>query len=136
MPNELESIFRRGSEWDVGVECILGLSLNTSTDTNTSDDANEFLALTQQLSTSSAFGAVQAVFGPCTSKMAHVGSEASLEQPDYIFAARFQQPEQLEGFLVCPPVAAMIEEDERCPLKAIWHTALDIFPTNNNSQKV
>jgi hypothetical protein len=138
VPNELESIFRRGREWDIGVECILGLSINDddTTDDDTTDDADadEFLVLTQQLATSSAFGAVQAVFGRCKAKLTHVGSEASLQQPDFIFAARFQQPEQQEGFLACLPVAAMIEGDERCPLKVVWHTAIDIFPADNNTQ--
>lgn len=131
VPNELESIFRRGKEWDIGVECILALSTNNNN--NDDDDADEFLVLTQQLGTSSAFGAVQAVFGPCRSKLTHVGNEASLQQPDFIFAARFQQPEQLEGFLACPPVAAMIEGDETCPLRVVWHTSLDIFPADNNT---
>jgi len=144
--NELESIFRRGGEWETGVECILGLSINdntnnnTNTNTNTSNnidvdaDADEFLVLTQQLATSSAFGAVQAVFGPCKAKLTHVGSEATLQQPDLIFTARFQQAEQLEEFLACPPVAAMIEGDERCPLKVVWHTVLEIYPADNNTQ--
>lgn len=56
VPNELEAIFRKGPYWDVGHELIIALK---SQDGSSPEDGEEFLNLTQQLATSSAYGAVQ-----------------------------------------------------------------------------
>lgn len=82
-------------------------------------DGNEFLSLTQQLALSSAFGAVQCSFGPCTS-VQHTGADAAAagdvqlppeqqQQPDMVMLVRFQEGEQLQAFLDCPPVAALLQ---------------------------
>lgn len=55
VPNDLESLFQRGSDWEEGVELILGLQLKDKEH----DDAVEFLDLTRELALSSAYGAVQ-----------------------------------------------------------------------------
>lgn len=133
VPNELESIFRRGTDWEVGVECILGLVGRD--DDQTEEEIIEFLSLTQQLASSSAFGAVQATFGPCTEVIIHKGGSSAmvLEKPAYILSLRFQEIDQLEGFLRCPPIASMIEcNDESAPIRVIWQGTLEINPAANS----
>lgn len=85
-------------------------------------DGNEFLSLTQQLALSSAFGAVQCSFGPCSS-VQHVGASedagsatadgaqptAQQLRPDVVLLVRFQDGDQLQAFLDCPPVAALLQ---------------------------
>lgn len=85
-------------------------------------DGNEFLSLMQQLALSSAFGAVQCSFGPCSS-VQHMGASedagsaavdgahptAQQLRPDMVLLVRFQDGEQLHAFLDCPPVAALLQ---------------------------
>ena len=133
IPNELEAIFRRGSEWDEGFEMISALKLQPG---SKEEDAMEFLDLTQQLATSSVYGAVQAGAGKCSSVVTHTqSSTSSLETPDYILMVRFQTKEQLAAFVQCPAVAAVLEGDERSPLKAVWAGSLNITPSDNSSTK-
>lgn len=56
VPNELEELFQRGSEWDEGVELMLGVQLKEG---HAREDAVEYLELTRQLATSAVYGAVQ-----------------------------------------------------------------------------
>ena len=134
VPNELEAIFRRGGEWDEGFEFVGALSLQPGSNES---DALEFLDLTQQLATSSAFGAVQAAAGPCKQVLRHGGvlddsQKIVLEQPDFMVLVRFQAKEQLDAFVQCPPVAAVLEGDERSPLKAVWAGVLVVAPAENS----
>lgn len=86
-------------------------------------DGDEFLSLTQQLALSSAFGAVQCSFGPCSS-VQHVGAgehadaataggaqlpPVQQQRPEMVLLVRFQAGEQLQAFLDCPPVAALLQ---------------------------
>lgn len=102
-------------------------------------DGNEFMSLTQQLALSSAFGAVQCSFGPCTS-VQHVGGGSEgvdaaaagdvqlppeqQQQPDMVMLVRFQEGEQLQAFLDCPPVAALLQVGSTALMwvhgKAFW----------------
>lgn len=136
IPNELEAIFRRGSEWDEGYEMIVALKVQPG---SKEDDAIEFLDLTQQLATSSAYGAVQAGAGKCSSFVPHGSAEStrssvSFEEitPDYIMSVRFQTKEQLLAFVKCPAIAAVLEGDERSPIKAVWAGSLVITPSDNS----
>lgn len=105
-------------------------------------DAEEFLSLTQQLALSSAFGAVQCSYGPVQS-LQHSGEgggaaggqlpEAQWEQPDVVALVRFQDQAQLQQFLACPPVAALLEGDSRIPLAALWSCVLESQPSDNIS---
>ncbi len=88
----------------------------------------------QQLAESSAFGAVQAAQGPCSALQQIDGEpgEAGMDPSssssssagsaggrgaspaagfavDYVLMARFQMQEQLQEFLACPPVAALLQ---------------------------
>lgn len=131
VPNELEAIFRRGSEWDEGFELVAALDLQPGSD---EADASEFLDLTQQLATSSAFGAVQAAAGRFNSVRKHLGEESNETlNPDFMIHVRFETKEQLEAFVQCPPVAAILEGDERAPLKAAWAMALAVAPAENSN---
>jgi hypothetical protein len=135
IPSELEAIFRRGSEWDEGYEMAVALKLQPGSN---EEDAVEFLDLTQQLATSSAFGAVQSGAGKCSSVVEH-GSESSESSnstiPDYMMLVRFQTKEQLTAFIQCPAVAAVLEGDERSPIKALWAGSLVITPSDNIKTK-
>lgn len=85
-------------------------------------DASEFLALTQQLAVSSVFAAVQCSFGPCLS-VQHGGGgggeagqpaqQLAGQQPDMVLLVRFQEEAQLQAFLDCPPIAALLEVRKR-----------------------
>lgn len=135
VPNELEAIFRRGSEWDEGVEAVLALSLNAGVP---AEDAAEFLSLTQQLASSSAFGAVQAASGRASDLLRHFdsgdgdGDGNGGACPDFVLLVRFEGKEQLAAFVACPPVAAVLEGDERAPLAAVWAAALEVAPAANS----
>ena len=126
MPNDLESIFRRGSDWESGVELVLALAhrqqqeqqQGEGTASEGGDDSGEaFLALTQQLALSSAFGAVQCSYGRCLSMQQRHGGAAEQQgaqqqqqqQPDIVMLVRFLESEALQRFLDCPPVAALLE---------------------------
>lgn len=83
-------------------------------------DADEFLSLMQQVAVSSAFGAVQCSYGRCeelapAQQAGAIGGGSHAEQrPDVLVLARFQEAAQLQQFLACPPVAALLE------VRATW----------------
>ncbi|KAL4459186.1 hypothetical protein ABPG75_014051 [Micractinium tetrahymenae] len=156
VPNELEAIFRRGPEWAAGAELVVALALQGGSGEG---DASEFLALTQQLAVSSAFGAVQCSYGPCLS-VQHSGGAAAggsdegpggeaaaqqaqqqaqqaqqlpAQQPDMVLLVRFQEEAQLQAFLDCPPIAALVEGDERIPLRALWSATLLTEPSDSST---
>jgi len=129
VPNELETIFRRGQEWEAGLELILALARQPG---SSEADADEFLHLTQQLAVSSAFGAVEANFGECMEVLHHAG-ENSIEKPDIMMLIRFQTTDQLSQFVRCPPIAAVLEGDKRAPLKTLWTVSLRISPSEYSS---
>ncbi|PSC74061.1 sonic hedgehog A [Micractinium conductrix] len=159
VPSELEAIFRRGPEWGEGVELVLAMALQGGA---TQDEAGEFLQLTQQLAVSSAFGAVQCSYGACIVQHRGDGDAAAAEtpppppqqqqaqqqqqqqaaaggavgpQPDVVLLARFQDDAQLQQFLACPPVAALLEGDDRLPLRALWSAALLTQPSDSSSSQ-
>ena len=91
--------------------CLAGLQGGAA-----QEDAEEFLSLTQQLAVSSAYGAVQCSYGACLSMQQHSGSGGGSggssgvqQQPDVVLLARFEEAPQLQRFLDCPPVAALLE---------------------------
>ena len=125
VPSELESIFRRGSEWDEGYEFIARVGVQEGA---SAEDAREFLDLTQQLAMSSAFGAVQAVSGRCSTD-----DDDCTTSVDFMVLARFQTKQQVEAFVQCPPVAAMMSGNELSPLKTEWAAALEVMPPVNSN---
>lgn len=136
VPNELEAIFQRGGEWAAGYEFMAGLA---EVGGNSTEDVLEFLNLTQQLASSSAFGAVQSCAGRCTDVTMDMSSRAATEatpptftRPEYMLTTRFETKEQLDAFVACPPLTALLQGDERAPLRALWATALQIAPAENS----
>ena len=83
------------------------------------EDAEEFLSLTQQLAVSSAYGAVQCSYGACLSMQQHGGGSGGQQQPqqqpDVVLLARLEEAPQLQRFLECPPVAALLEVGAAAP---------------------
>ena len=64
----------------------------------------------------------------------HVGEESKCNlEPDFVCLVRFHTKEQLEAFVLCPPVAASLEGDERAPFKAAWAASLVIAPAENTN---
>lgn len=104
-------------------------------------EGDEFLSLTQQLALSSAFGAVQFSFGPVDSTQQSGGDaqaqqgQAEQPQPDLLLLARFQEEQQLQLFLECPPVAALLEGDDRIPLQSLWSCVLETRPSDSSSTR-
>ncbi|KAI8114587.1 hypothetical protein M9434_002708 [Picochlorum sp. BPE23] len=140
IPNELESIFRRGAEWEEGYELILGL--DRSADGST-DDVEEFLRLTEGLASSSAFGAVQAAHGPVLSVINHTLQPEKEEEEgiscddqfrcDTIFISRFPQDSSaVESFLQSPPMQAVIQADARSPVSLAWGLIMEVSPGQSN----
>ena len=134
IPNELEAIFRRGSEWDEGFEVFLGVSRSQGT---REEDVHEFLELYRQLACSSAFGAVQCAYGPVVQVMHH-GSKQTEQADiiqhiacDIILLARFGTKEQMESFLQSPPSQAVLQRDQRSPVHAEWGIVMEISPTKS-----
>ncbi|KAI3423404.1 hypothetical protein D9Q98_010621 [Chlorella vulgaris] len=144
VPNELEAVFRRGGQWEAGLELVLALAVQEGSEAG---DASEFLSLSRQLAVSPAFGAVQCSYGRCLSVVRHGsggngggGEEggpgsAELAAPDMLLLARFEGEEQLRQFLCCPPLAALLEGDERLGLRALWSCALATVPSDSSSSR-
>lgn len=135
--NELESIFRRGTEWEEGFELFLGM--NKSQDCVEDSDVDEFLTLTQELASSSAFGAVQCVSGPVIEIKAHEEKAQTIANSldcDLILMARFGSDQQVEGFLQSPPLQAVLQRDERSPVHAHWGFVMEISPSKSNQDNI
>ena len=62
-------------------------------------------------------------------------SSTSNTTPDYMMLVRFQAKEQLLAFIQCPAVAAVLQGDERSPIKALWAGSLVITPSDNIQTK-
>lgn len=135
--NELESIFRRGAEWDEGFELFLGMK--KAQDCVENSDVEEFLTLTQELASSSAFGAVQCVSGPVIDIKAHEEKAQAIAKSldcDLILMARFGSDQQVEGFLQSPALQAVLQRDERSPVHAHWGFVMEISPSKSNQDKI
>lgn len=140
IPNELESIFRRGAEWEEGYELILGLDQSADGSTD-KDDVEEFLRLTEGLASSSAYGAVQAAHGPVLNVINHTlqpeedkGDSCDNQfRCETIFIARFPQDSStVESFLQSPPMQAVIQGDARSPVSLAWGLIMEVSPGQSN----
>jgi len=135
--NELESIFRRGAEWDEGFELFLGMK--KAENCVKDSDVDEFLSLTQELASSSAFGAVQCVSGPVIDIKPHEEKAQSIAKSldcDLILMARFGSDQQVEGFLQSPALQAVLQRDERSPVHAHWGFVMEISPSKSSQDKI
>ena len=134
VPKELEGIFRRGEEWESGVELVAALARAPGAEDG---DVAEVLTLTQQLAQSSAYGAVQVSAGPCLGLAPGGGAAAAAagaaagQQPDYVLMARFSTAEQLAAFRGSGPMAALAAGDASMPLAVLWQAVLTVVPVDH-----
>jgi hypothetical protein len=139
VPNELEAIFRRGDEWEEGVELFVGLHRRAS---GTQEDAAEFMALINQLATSSAYGALQSGVGDVEAIVHHSLHDESSKKDevldlfasDMIYTVRFQDASQLEAFMAAPPLQAILNHDDRAPVALTWGVVQRIVSPEENDK--
>jgi hypothetical protein len=100
--NELETLFRRGGEWEEGLELLVALGEEprggSSSDLSVRADVEEFLLLMERLATSSAFGAIQAAHGDILKPVPEYVATRNSSPPSKIFIARFATEGQLTAF--------------------------------------
>ena len=112
-PDGLEPLFRRGPEWEAGVEAVLVLAQVPGA---ADADADAYVAQLAALAESSLAGALQATHGRLVNPsgartFGAEGEAADLEAERWTHAlmARFEAADQLAAFLARPPVAALAE---------------------------
>jgi hypothetical protein len=148
VPNDLESIFRRGAQWEEGYEVLLGL---VDAEGSNPEDIDEFLRLTSDLAQSSAYGALQAATGPVTTaEVKHhtlnpsrdeeiqLASEAQEQfECNRIFMARFPSDlSVVESFMNSPPLQAILAGDERSPVSSSWGIVVQLSPSETSSSSM
>ena len=153
VPNDLESIFRRGDVWEDGVELFMGLRRTGGEDADDADDADadavEFMALVNQLATSSAYGALQSGVGRVASGDGstqgvtfhslhdETGAREEVESLlgcEMIYAVRFEDDKGLEGLLQSPPMQAILNWDDRAPVGLCWGVVQRIVSPEANEK--
>lgn len=150
VPNDLESIFRRGDVWEDGVELFMGLRRTGGEDADDADaDAVEFMALVNQLATSSAYGALQSGVGRVASGDGstqgvtfhslhdETGAREEVESLlgcEMIYAVRFEDDKGLEGLLQSPPMQAILNWDDRAPVGLCWGVVQRIVSPEANEK--
>ena len=122
--NELETLFRRGAEWEKGLELVVALEESS---VQVGEPLDECLFLMERLATSSAFGAVHAASGDIqnTDSLPFM----SKSKPTKVFIARFGTESQLTAFLNSPPVEALLRPGGGLP--APWMSVLESAPAEN-----
>lgn len=144
VPNDLESIFRRGDSWEEGVELFMGLRGTGAAE----EDIAEFMALINQLATSSVYGALQSGVGRVandagergvTFHSLHDESGARGEVEDllgceWVYAVRFEDDKGLEGLLQSPPMQAILNWDDRAPVGLCWGVVQRIVSPEENEK--
>lgn len=138
VPNELEAIFRRGDEWENGVELFMGLGAETTAD----EDVLEFFSLVNQLATSSAYGALQSGIGRMDALTFHSlhdetdnkAAVVDLLQCQFVYSVRFADQSQLEALLQSPPMQAILNGDDRSPVKLHWGVVQRIVSPEENDK--
>ncbi len=144
VPNELEAIFRRGDEWENGVELFMGLDDRTADGGSAEEDVLEFFTLVNQLATSSAFGALQSGIGRVDALIFHsLHDETATEtraavvdllQCRFVYAVRFADQSQLEALLQSPPMQAILNGDDRSPVRLHWGIVQRIVSPEENDK--
>ena len=102
----------------------------------------EFMTLVNQLATSSAFGALQSGIGRMEAITFHSlhdqtdtkSAVMDLLQCQYVYAVRFRDQSQLEGFLQCPPMQAILNHDDRSPVELHWGVVQRIVSPEENEK--
>ncbi|RMZ52274.1 hypothetical protein APUTEX25_001664 [Auxenochlorella protothecoides] len=143
VPRDLETLFRRGEEWEAGVELVLGFALpqGAGGGHGAAVAATDLLSGVADLAESSVYGAVQSVqsvgpvrhrahdpeqlrSGPAGGGAGELAPAAIL--PDVVFITRFPEEEQLEGFLCSEAMQALMGQSPDLPLRALWAGVLHV----------
>eukprot|EP00884_Botryococcus_braunii_P014845 jgi/Botrbrau1/23361/Bobra.0051s0014.1 len=138
---ELESIFRRGPDWELGLEHITLLQAQGDFD---EEEVNLFLGQLSVLAGSSLAGALQTTFGRLASNFTRsieysdegkvVDDQAAVEGTHMIIS-RFERLQQLRAFLELPPCEALITDDGgTVPVKANQSFQMKIAPAESTNK--
>lgn len=112
-PPSLESLFRRGPEWESGIEHALLLRSTSEGGSGDGDAgaADLYVSQLRELAESSLVGAVQSTSGrvvPPSSPPHSASSDSPQCAATHAILTRFARPEQLRAFLALPPVKALL----------------------------
>lgn len=118
----LEALFRRGEEFESGVEHILLLQPGA----NGGLGADDFLSQLAGLAESSVAGGIQASHGAVISCV-HAAAT-------HVLMVRFAAPQQVQQLLGTPACAAVIAADPRVPVVAVASLSISIQPTEDSTQ--
>lgn len=118
----LEALFRRGEEFESGVEHVLLLQPGA----NGGLGADAFLDQLAELAESSVAGGIQASHGAVISCV-HAAAT-------HVLMTRFASLQQVQQLLSTPACAAVIAADPRVPVVAVTGLAISIQPTEESTQ--
>lgn len=118
----LEALFRRGEEFESGVEHVLLLQPSS----NGGLGADAFLAQLAELAESSVAGGIQASHGAVISCV-HAAAT-------HVLMTRFAAPQQVQQLLGTPACAAVVAADPRVPVVAVSSLSINIQPTEESTQ--
>jgi hypothetical protein len=118
----LEALFRRGEEFQSGVEHVLLLQPGA----NGGVGADTFLAQLAELAESSVAGGIQASHGAVISCV-HAAAT-------HVLMTRFAAAQQVQQLLGTPACAAVVAADPRVPVVAVSSLTISIQPTEESTQ--
>lgn len=117
----LEALFRRGEEFESGVEHVLLLQPGA----NGGLGADAFLAQLAELAESSVAGGIQASHGAVISCV-HAAAT-------HVLMTRFAVMQQVQQLLSTPACAAVVAADPRVPVVAVSCLSISIQPTEEST---
>jgi hypothetical protein len=118
----LEALFRRGEEFESGVEHVMLLQPNA----NGGAGADTFLTQLAELAESSVAGGIQASHGAVISCVHAAAS--------HVLMTRFAAQQQVQQLLNTPACAAVVAADPRVPVAAASCLSISIQPTEESTQ--
>jgi hypothetical protein len=118
----LEALFRRGEEFEAGVEHVLLLQPGASGGVG----ADAFLCQLAALAESSVAGSIQASHGAVISCV-HAAAT-------HVLMTRFAAPQQVQLLHGTPACGAVVAGDARVPVVAVGSVSISIQPTEDSTQ--
>eukprot|EP00877_Chromochloris_zofingiensis_P003522 jgi/Chrzof1/13170/Cz07g22180.t1 len=119
--NQLEALFRRGEEYEVGIEHIMLMH----TDASRESESDMFLSRLATLAESSVAGGLQSSYGKAIF--------SSSISPTHVFMTRFATEQQVGLFLQTPACLAALQQDKRLPVQVAMSLCLNIAPTEQSN---
>lgn len=102
-PDDLEPLFRRGPEWEAGLDlCLVFSPTPAASPAEPICAADAFISDLAALAESSLAGALQA----CSGRLVSPPSSGLPGAASHALVARFERPDQAGAFLALPPVVA------------------------------